>query len=166
MKTPAHPKPTLFTGLWSRRVWPVLAGSTAALGVFAAIDTFGFVALLAIYAGLSMFSVVMVWGLAQEFGAELSAVARWGLSAALIVLVTMGLSLVHPVWGLLAGVAVGVTSPIALTLLARIRAGTTSRRSDPPARPAGRVLVDQAMVDRRFDEMVSQLMESGDFPDN
>jgi hypothetical protein len=37
---------------------------------------------------------------------------------------------------------------------------------DEVATPAAGVLVDKALLDRRFDAIVSQLRESDDFPEN
>ena len=91
---------------------------------------------------------------------------RWGLYAALAVLVAVGLCEMHPQYGLLVGIAVGLSSPAALRLLARVRPRTTSRRPDRTARPAPGVLVDKALLNRRFDDIVSRLMESGDFPED
>ena len=67
---------------------------------------------------LSLFAVATVWGLSAEIGIERSSVVRCGLYAALVLLVTVGLSDVHPVYGLLVGVAVGLSSPTAMRLLA------------------------------------------------
>ena len=165
MKTRSHPRPAPTRTLWSHRIWPLLAGTATAVGVFAVSTTFGPVALLAMYASLSMFAIATVWGLSLESGIGRSSVVRGGFSAALVVLVTVGLCLVHPVWGLLVVVVLGVSSPTALTLLASVRPRTTGRRTDLAARPTPGVLIDKAMLDRRFDEIVSQIRESGDFPE-
>ena len=137
-----------------------------AVGVSAASNVFGWLALVVVYAVVSLFAVATVWGLSTEIGIEPSAVVRWGLYAALVLLVAVGLSDVHPVYGLLVGVAVGLSSPAALRLLARVRPRTRRRGVDEVARPAVGVLVDKALLDRRFDDIVSQLRESGDFPEN
>lgn len=165
MKTRIRPTATPQRSLWSHRIWPLLAGAVTAVGVFAAINTLGVVAMLMVYASLSMFAVTMVWGLSLEIGIERGSVVRCGLYSALAVLALLGLCQVQPQYGLLVGIAVGLSSPAALSLLTKVRP-RTKRRTDPAARPAPGVLVDKAMVDRRFDEIVSQLMASGDFPED
>lgn len=152
--------------LWSSRVWPVLAGTATAVGVFTATTAFGPLALLAAYAALSLFAITTVWGLSVELGIERSSVVPWGFSAALAVIVAAGLSLVHPLWGLLVVVLLGASSPAALSLLAKVRPAATRRRRQPAVRPAPAVLIDSALLDSRFDAIVSQLRESGDFPDS
>jgi hypothetical protein len=144
----------------------VLAGAVTAVGVFAASNALGVLALLMVYATLSMFAVTMAWGLSIETGVERASLVRCGLYSALAVIVALGLCQVHPQYGLLVGIAVGLSSPTALSLLAKVRPRTTRRRTDRAARPAPGVLVDKAMLDRRFDEIVSQLTESGDFPES
>ena len=99
-----------------------------AVGVSAASNVFGWLALVVMYAVLSLFAVATVWGLSTEIGIEPSSVVRWGLYAALVLLVAVGLSDMHPVYGLLVGVAVGLSSPTALRLLARLRPRTRRRR--------------------------------------
>ncbi len=135
-----------------------------AVGVAAASNVFGWLALVVVYAVVSLFAVATAWGLSTEIGIKPYAVVRWGLSAALVLLVAVGLSDIHPVYGLLVGVAVGLSSPAALRLLARVRTRTRRRGVDEVARPAVGVLVDKALLDRRFEDIVSQLRESGDFP--
>jgi hypothetical protein len=144
----------------------VLAGTATAVGVFAASTTFGPLVLLAGYAALSLFAITTVWGLSHELGIEPSSAVQWGFSAALAVIVAAGLSLVHPQWGLLVVVLLGVSSPTALTLLAKVRPAATRRRKQPAARPGPGVLIDRALLDSHFDAIVSQLRESGDFPES
>ena len=136
------------------------------MGVFAASNALGVLELAAMYVALSMFAVTMVWGLSLESGIGLSSAVRWGLYAALAVLVAVGLCEVHPQYGLLVWIAIGLSSPAALGLLAKVRPRTTNRRPDRTACPASGVLVDQALLNRRFDDIVSRLMESRDFPED
>ena len=164
MRARAYPRASPPRQLWSGRIWPLLAGAVTAVGVFAASNTLGVLGLAAVYAALSMFAVTMVWGLSLEIGIGQTAAVRWGLYAALAVLVAVGLCEVHPQYGLLLGIAVGLSSPAALGLLARFRPRTTSRRPDRTARQAPALLVDKALLHRRFDDIVSRLTESGDFP--
>jgi len=166
MRTRAHVSPAVSRPLWSTWIWPLAAGAVTALGVSAASDVFGWLALVVIYAGLSVFAVVTVWGLSTEIGIEPCAVVRWGLYAALVLVVAVGLSDVHPLYGLSVGVAVGLSSPAALRLLARVRPRSRRRGVEEVASPTAGVLVDKALLDRRFDAIVSQLRESDDFPEN
>jgi hypothetical protein len=164
MRTRAHLRSARAGQLWSRRIWPLTAGAVTAVGVFAAGNALGMLALVLVYAALSMFAVAMVWGLSLENGMDLSSTVRWGLLAALVVLVTVGLCEVHQVYGLLAGVAVGVTSPTALALVSKVNPRRRQPPTDRTARPAPGVLVDKAMIDRRFHDIVSQWAESDEFP--
>ena len=166
MRTRARRGAAPSRSLWTTTIWPLIAGAVTAVGVSAASNVFGWLALVVIYALLSLFAVATVWGLSTEIGIERSSVVRCGLYAALVLLVTVGLSDVHPVYGLLVGVAVGLSSPTAVRLLARLRRRTGKVGVDEAARPAVGVLVDKALLDRRFDGIVSQLRESGDLPEN
>lgn len=165
MNARTHRRTTPPRQLWSTRLWPLVAGAVTAVGVFAAGHALGLVALALVYLAMSMFAVAMIWGISLETGMGLPAAVRWGLDAALAVLVLVGLSQVHPVYGLLVGVAVGVTSPAALTLVSSARAQRRKQRADRTTRPTPGVLVDKALLDRRFHEIVSQLTESG-FPES
>ncbi len=164
MRTRTRRSAALSRSLWTTRIWPLVAGAVLAVGVAAASNVFGWLALVVVYAVVSLFAVATVWGLSTEIGIKPDAVVRWGLSAALVLLVAVGLSDIHPVYGLLVGVAVGLSSPAALRLLARVRPRARRRGADEVAGPAVGVLVDKALLDRRFEDIVSQLRESGDFP--
>ena len=166
MRTRTRRSSALSRSLWTTRIWPLVAGAVLAVGVAAASNVFGWLALVVVYAVVSLFAVATAWGLSTEIGIKPYAVVRWGLSAALVLLVAVGLSDIHPVYGLLVGVAVGLSSPAALRLLARVRPRARRRGVDEVASPAVGVLVDKALLDRRFEDIVSQLRESGDFPQN
>lgn len=127
MRTRANIRVAVSRSLWTTWIWPLVAGAVAAIGVSAASNVFGWLVLCVVYAVTSLFAVATVWGLSTEIGIEPSAVVRWGLYAALVLLVTVGLSDIHPLYGLLAGVAVVLTSPAALRLLARVRPRTRRR---------------------------------------
>jgi hypothetical protein len=148
--------------VWTHGVWPLLAGAVVAVGVYGAGSAFGLPVLLLVYAGLALFALVTVWGLSLEFDVEHSAVLRISLYAALDVVVLTGLCQLIPGYGLLAAAVVALTSPTALGLVARARRWSVVRRTDQAA-PG--VLVDKVMLDRRFHDIVSQLRQSGDFPD-
>ncbi len=164
MRTRTRRSSALSRSLWTTRIWPLVAGAVLAVGVAAASNVFGWLALVVVYAVVSLFAVATAWGLSTEIGIKPYAVVRWGLFAALVLLVAVGLSDIHPVYGLLVGVAVGLSSPAALRLLARVRPRARRRGADEVAGPAVGVLVDKALLDRRFEDIVSQLRESGDFP--
>ena len=166
MRTRTRRSAALSRSLWTTRIWPLVAGAVLAVGVAAASNVFGWLALVVVYAVVSLFAVATVWGLSTEIGIKPYAVVRWGLSAALVLMVAVGLSDIHPVYGLLVGVAVGLSSPAALRLLARVRPRARRRGADGVARPAVGVLVDKALLDRRFADIVNLLRESGDFPQN
>jgi hypothetical protein len=142
-----------------------VAGAATAVGVFVAGHTLGLLPLVLVYLALSVFALATIWGISLETGMELPSAVRWSLYASLAVLVLVGLCQLHPLYGLLVGVAVGVTSPAALTLLSTARARRRKQRTDRTTRPAPGVLVDKALLDRRFQEIVSQLTESG-FPES
>jgi hypothetical protein len=121
--------------------------------------------MVVIYATLSLFAVTVAWGLSLEIGLDRAGVVRSGLFSALAVLVAIGLAQVHPQYGLLVGLVVTITSPPGLRFLVQAWPWTrTGRKQQEPERAAG-VLIDKVMLDRRFDEIVSQLKESGDFPE-
>jgi hypothetical protein len=159
------PKTDPRRSLWSGRIWPVLAGAVAAAGIFAAGTALGAVALLMVYATVSIFSVTIVWGLSLETGIERTAILSTGLYAGLVVLVALGLGQVHPQYGPLVGLVIGLSSPAALSLLAKAIPQTRRRRTVLSDRPVPEVLMDKARLDRRFDEIVSQLAEPGESPE-
>jgi hypothetical protein len=150
--------------MWARSGWPLLAGAVVAVGVYGAVSAFGGLRfLLLVYAGLALFALVTVWGLSMEFGLGNSAVVRISLHAALAVVVLVGLCELFPRWGFPVAAVVALTSPTALALLTRARRHSARRRQ--PQAAAG-VLVDEEMLDRRFDDIVSELRQSGDFPES
>lgn len=165
MKTRAHQRTRPPLRLWSGRIWPLLAGAVSAFGVFVAFEVLGVLAVIGIYATLAMFAGTVVWGLSLEFGLERALVVRWSLSSALAVVVALGLGQVHPQYGQLVGLVVALSSPVSMGLLAKARPRSAKRRPERPAPRTPGVLVDKVMLDRRFDEIVSQLKQSGDFPD-
>jgi hypothetical protein len=148
--------------LWLRMMWPVLAGVVAAVGVTAAALALGWVLFLATFTTLSLFAVAMVWGLSLDLGIDRSMVLKISLYSGLWVMVLVGLTEIQPHAGLLLGALVGMTSPAAARLFARVRPRRATRRT---RRPAHGVLMDKAMVDHRFEEIVHDLTESGDFPE-
>lgn len=136
-----------------------------AVGVFAAADLMGPIAMVAAYLTMSMFAVTVVWGLSLEIGLDRASVVRCGLYSSLAVFVAVGLAQLHPHYGPLVGLAVGLTSPQILGFLDKVRLRMRKRRVQAVPQRAAGVLVDNAMLDRRFDEIVSHLKESGDFPE-
>jgi hypothetical protein len=139
-------------------LWPVLGGIVTAVGVFGASRAYGMLGLLMASVILSPFAVVTVWGLADEFGIRRSRVVPIGLGAVLTVLVLLGLSQLFGGYGLLVGAVTGLSSPAAIGLLARLRRQGNQRqhRAHTPGS-----LLDPAMVDRRFEDIVRRLEESG-----
>jgi len=166
MRTRGNTSAAVSRSLWTTRIWPLVAGAVAAIGVSAASNVFGWLVLVVVYGVVSLFAVVTVWGLSTEIGIERSAVVRGGLYAALALLVAVGLSDIHPLYGLLVGVAVALSSPAALRLLAWVRPRTRRGGVGEAARPPDGVRVDQALLDRCFEAIVNQLRESDDFPES
>jgi hypothetical protein len=142
--------------LWTDLSWPVIGGAVTAVGVSGAIRTLGLPVFLLVYAALSLFAVVTVWGLLLEFDAKRWSAVRIGLYSALTVMALVGLCQLHPQFGLLPAVILGLTSPAAMNAVARIRLGRRPRSIG--------IRVDDTMLERRFDDIVSRLRESDDFP--
>jgi uncharacterized membrane protein len=116
--------------LWTQGVWPILAGAVAAVGIIGASRVYGVVGMLAIYCGLSLFVVAMVWGLMASAGMYHRRVVRLGYVAATIVMVLVGLQHVLIGYGSLVALAAGLTSPPALALVKRPGVGV--RVIEPP----------------------------------
>jgi hypothetical protein len=163
MKAQAQPWTRRAGRLWTRGVWPVLAGAVTAVGVVSAVIAFGLLTFLAVYAGLWLFAFVTVWGLTLEADIARSSVLRMSHCATLVVLVLAGLCELHAQYGLLTAVVAGLTSPVSIALIARLRP-SRARRTAGTATPG--VLMDSVMLDRRFHDIVSRLRESGDFPED
>ena len=108
--------------LWAQGVWPSLAGAVAAVGVIGVSMEYGVVGMLAVYLGLSLFSVSLVWSFIESLGMSRSRVVRDGFAAATILMVLVGLQHFPFGSGFLVALAVGLTSPPALGLLTRPRA--------------------------------------------
>jgi hypothetical protein len=135
-----------------------------AVGVLGACLTMGLLACVVAYSSVSVVAVTALWGLTLETGISRLSAVRWGLDAALVALVAVGLCELDPWYGLLVGIAVGGTSPTAQRLVSHVRSRRTKSRADRPAHTPG-VLVDKALLDRRFYDIVSPLTESGEFPE-
>ena len=162
MRSRAHPGTTRAGRVWTHGLWPLLAGAVVAVGVYGARSAFGVPVLLLVYAGLAVFALVTVWGLSLEFELSHSAVLRISLYAALDVVVLAGLCQLFPRYGLLVAAVVALTSPAALGLIGRARRRSVVGRSE---QAASGILVDKVLLERRFDDIVSQLRQSGDFPE-
>jgi hypothetical protein len=148
--------------LWAQGVRPILAGAVAAVGVIGVSVEYGVVGMLAVYLGLSLFSVSLVWSFIESLGMSRSRVVRDGFAAATILMVLVGMQHFPFGSGFLVALAVGLTSPPALGLLTSPRRRRASRRA--PTSPRG-ALMDPTMVDRRFADIVSQLQDLDDLPD-
>jgi hypothetical protein len=145
---------------WPDRLWAVLAGAVIAAGLLGAFSAYGGVGLLLGYTTLSLFALVVFWGLSQEeLAIDRPAVVRLGLGTALGMLVLLGLCELSPRYGMAIAAVVALGSPRARRLVARLRRRLT--RSS-----AGTGLVDPVVVDRRFDDIVRQLRQSGDLPES
>ena len=143
---------------WPERLWAVFAGAVLAVGLFGGYLAFGASGLLLGYATLSLIAVVAFWGLSQEFAIGRSAVIRLSQQTAVGVLVLYGLCELFPRYGLAMASLVALGSPSTRRLVARLRRWQ-ARRS------AAADLVDPDVRDRRFDDIVNRLRQSGDLPD-
>jgi hypothetical protein len=149
--------------MWREYLWPLLAGTVMSVGLAGATSAYGVVGLLLGFAILSPFAVVVFLGLSEELAIDRSSAVRRGLGTALGVLVLLGLSQVFPRYGLVIAAVVALSSPTAFGVVGRLRrrfAGHLRSASAPPA-----YLMDPILLDRRFDEIVSQLRQSGDLPE-
>lgn len=150
----AHP---LSTSLWSRRLWPLMAGTVTAVGVFGAGRAYGPLGLLLATVILSPFAILTVWGLSDELGIHRSAVVPMGLTATLCVLVLLGLSELLDAYGMLVFVVTGLSSPAVLGLAGPVRRRRSRRLPETPPR----ILLDPTHLDRQFKDIVRRLDESG-----
>ena len=137
----------------------MLAGTVLAVGVAGATKAFSVAGLLLAFVTLSLFAMVVLWGLSQELDIRRSDVIRLGLEAALGVLVLLGLCEFFPRYGLVIAAVAALGSPRARGLVGRLRR-RVKRRS------AAADLVDPLVLDRRFHEIVSQLRHPGDLPES
>jgi hypothetical protein len=154
---------------WTDGAWPVLAGSLAAVGVFGASRALGFAQFLAVYVALSLFTLAwvlaLVFGVYQEIGHLGPRLVRIGLAAALVGMVLFGLAQLFAGYGLLAAAAAALTSPTATRRSARSRRPVDRAPTTPttPTTPAvRRVLMDQEMVNREFEDIAARLSEMDD----
>ena len=149
--------------LWTNGAWPVVTGSLAAVGLVGASRTLGFAQFLTVYAALSLFAVswvmALVFGVYHEIGHRGPQLVRIGLAATLVGMALFGLSMMFAGFGLLAAAAAAVTSPTATRLLAPFWGPYGRATTTPPVR---RVLMDQEIVDREFDDIVAGLSEMDD----
>jgi hypothetical protein len=129
------------------------------LGAISTVRELGVMTTVLVYSGLWVFALVVVWGLADEADIPRSSVPRISLVATIVVLVLAGLCSLHPWYGLVTAALIGLTSPAALGLMARLA-------PRPPRRATGQettgVLLDPVMLDRRFREIVNQFRKFGD----
>jgi hypothetical protein len=138
--------------------WPVLAGTLTALGVVGAARMYGVVGLVLIFVASALFTMVMVYGTLAESGIVGVRVARIGVVAALVLVVLLGLVHVFPVFGWLLAAGGALTSPLVTDRLSRRR---PPEAPDAAARTARLTAPDQLLVDRIFEQLVSDLETDG-----
>ena len=149
--------------MWREHLWPLLVGTVIAVGLAGAASAYGAVGLLLGFAILSPFAVVVFWGLSEELGIDRSSAVRRGLGTALGVLVLLGLCELSPRYGLVIAAVAALSSPTASGLVERLRRRRTGQIGSASTAP---YLVDPILLDRRFDDIVSQLRQSGDLPES
>ena len=145
--------------MWREHLWPLLAGTVIAVGLAGAASAYGAVGLLLGFAILSPFAVVVFWGLSEELGIDRSSAVRRGLGD--------GTRRAGPAWlvralpSLRSGHRSGGRAQFAHGLGwssdSGVGWGDVLQRAD---------LVDPILLDRRFDDIVSQLRQSGDLPES
>ncbi len=149
--------------MWREHLWPLLVGTVIAVGLAGAASAYGAVGLLLGFAILSPFAVVVFWGLSEELGIDRSSAVRRGLGTALGVLVLLGLCELSPRYGLVIAAVAALSSPTASGLVERLRRRRTGQIGSASTAP---YLMDPILLDRRFDDIVSQLRQSGDLPES
>ncbi len=132
--------------------WPVLAGTSAAVGLVGSARQYGLVGLTLIYLGTAVFAMVMVYAAYAEGDVSDVPIVRAGLGASLALVVLLGLISLFPIAGGPIALLAAATSPPVTSWLAARRA----RRGPTPA-AAPLVAQDQTMVDRAFEGIVADL---------
>jgi hypothetical protein len=140
----------------------VVAGIVLAIGLFGGYLTFGASGLLLGYLTLSLMALVGFWGLSQEVAIGRSAVVRLSQGTALWVLVLYVLCELSPRYGWALAALVAFGSPSTRRLVARLRRRLARRAA---RRAAEADLMDPDERDRRFDDIVNRLGQSGDHPE-
>jgi hypothetical protein len=135
--------------------WPVLAGAVAAVGLAGSIRQYGIIALVVIYAGSAVLTMVMVYAAYAEGDVSNIPIVRIGLGAALAFVVALGVMMLFPVAGWCIALVVVATSPLVTSRLPERR--RTSDGSNPAA--ARLVPQDQTLVDRAFQRVVADLVD-------
>jgi len=140
-------------GYWETGGWPVLVGTMMAAGLLAALLTVPFTVLLVAWLLCALTAVAAVFSVLPE-DARITPrfVARIAVLPSLGFLAVVGLVAQVGVVGLVAALVVALTWPGLSVRLLHLP-GRAARQT--PAR--GRLRLDQALVDRRFAEIVREV---------
>lgn len=141
-------------GLWNDFAWPVLAGVSTAVGLLGLSHTYGLLGVTLIPVSLWVFAAVTVYGVLSESGVGLGRAVRIARDGTLVVVVLMGWLLIFPRAGFIPVALIAATSPRVTERVARSCRRRWSELTRPETSGVG---PDQAAVDRRFDQIVTEL---------
>ncbi len=163
MRPATVPTPFWLT-VWTRVLWPVLAIPVVGVGLLASADAMGPPAMLVTFGALVLVVWVSVWALMFDRPDVRTTAWRIAVSAAFVVLVMSGWTALSSDAGVVVPLALLACSPPALRFLLDKRSERSRQQRSRPALPS-RVLLDQQMVDRRFEELVRILERQDERPD-
>ena len=133
--------------------WPVPAGALTVLGLVGSGLQYGLAGLVVLYLACALLTMSMVYAVYAESGTIGVPFIRTGLTAALALVVALGVLALLPVAGWFVVAVAAATSPLVTSRLGG--PGRASRGSTPAT--VRWVPQDQTLVDRAFQQIVAGL---------
>lgn len=148
--------------VWAKRVWPLLAGMVAGIGMISAAQRSGFSLALLISLTLAILTVTLLFGVTRELRVTPRRLIWSGVAVTATAMALHGLFQWFGGYGIVAALLTGATSPGAIALTQRMCAMGVRHEEAFPWHGTTRDALD---VDRRFDEIAQRIQRMDGSPD-